>query len=112
MTEIKGAVPGTLGLTGFAVVAAATLTALPLVAALLGALATWMVVAIGGYLAQATVLPSWERDVHDLARQRYDAAQARRGRPSPHPSSGHRSLRPGEPGSDLPLRPLRLLTNH
>lgn len=78
VTEVKGAVPGTLALAGFAVVAAATLTTLPLAAALPSALATWVVVAIGGYLAQATVLPSWEREVHDLARQRYDAALTRR----------------------------------
>jgi Protein of unknown function (DUF3147) len=75
VTEVKGAVPGAIALTGFAVVAAATLTRLPLAAALPAALAAWVAVGIGGYLAQATVLPSWEREVHDLARQRRDAAR-------------------------------------
>jgi hypothetical protein len=78
VTEVKGAVPGTIALTAFAVVAAATLTRLPLAAALPAALAAWVAVGIGGYLAQATVLPSWEREVHDLARQRRDAALGRR----------------------------------
>ena len=43
---------------------------LPLAAALPGAFATWVVVAIGGYLAVAAGLPSWQRDVRDLAWRR------------------------------------------
>jgi hypothetical protein len=78
VTEVQGAVLGAIALIGFAVVAAVTTTKLPLAAALLGALATWVVAAIGGYLVQAAVLPSWHRDVRDLAWQRRDAAQARR----------------------------------
>ncbi len=79
VTETQGAVPGAVALIGFAVVGAVSLAKLPLAAALLGALATWIVVAIGGYLVQATVVSSWQRDVRDLAWQRQDAARARRG---------------------------------
>ncbi len=70
-------------LPGFAVVAAASTAKLPLAAALLCALAAWVLVAIGGYLAQAVILPAWRQDVGDLAFQRRRAAQddrrARRG---------------------------------
>lgn len=63
---------------GVAVVAAVSTAKIPLAAALLGALATWVVVALGGYPAQAALLPSWQRDVRDLAVQRHDAARDRR----------------------------------
>lgn len=83
MTEVQGAVPGAVALTGFAVVAAASTAKLPLAAALLCALAAWVLVAIGGYLAEAAILPAWRQDVGDLAFQRRRAAQddrrARRG---------------------------------
>ncbi len=46
VTEVQGSVPGAVALIGFAVAAA-----------LFGALAAWVVVAIGGYLAQATSCP-------------------------------------------------------
>jgi Protein of unknown function (DUF3147) len=79
VTEVQGAVLGAVALVGFAVVAAASMARLPLAAALLGALAAWAAVAIGGYLTQAAVLPSWQRDVRAQAWQRRDAARARRG---------------------------------
>jgi len=79
VTEVQGAVLGAVALIGFAVVAAASMARLPLAAALLGALAAWAAAAIGGYMAQAAVLPSWQRDVRALAWQRRDAARARRG---------------------------------
>lgn len=78
VTEVKGSVPGAIALIGFAVVAAAGTARLPLAAALLAALATWVVVAVGGYLALALVVPSWHRDVLDLAGRRRDADQRRR----------------------------------
>ena len=80
-TEVQGAVPGAVALTGFAVVAAASTAKLPLAAALLCALAAWVLVAIGGYLAQAAILPVWRQDVGDQAFQR----RRRPGRrPPPH----------------------------
>jgi len=79
VTEVQGAVLGAVALIGFAVVAAASMARLPLAAALVGALAAWAAAAIGGYMAQAAVLPSWQRDVRALAWQRRDAARARRG---------------------------------
>jgi hypothetical protein len=79
VTEVQGAVLGAVALIGFAVVAAASTARLPLAAALPGALAAWAAAAIGGYLAQAAVLPSWQRDVRAQAWQRRDAARARRG---------------------------------
>jgi hypothetical protein len=79
VTEAEGSVLGAVALVGFAAVAAASTAKLPLAAALLCALATWVAVGIGGYLAQVAVLPSWRRDVRDLAWQRRDAASARRG---------------------------------
>lgn len=79
VTEVQGAVLGAVALIGFAVVAAASMARLPLAAVLLGALAAWAAAAIGGYLAQAAVLPSWHRDVRAQAWQRRDAARARRG---------------------------------
>ena len=81
VTEMQGAVPGTVALVGFAVIAAAGMKELPLAAALLAALGAWVVVGIGGYLAQAALMPTWRRNVRDLAWQRHDAAQALRGRP-------------------------------
>ena len=83
VTEVRGAVPGAVALIGFALVTAASTAKLPLAVALLGALATWVVVAIGGYLVQAAVLPSWRKDVSDLAGQRRDATRTRRGQVSP-----------------------------
>jgi|GEM_PF-3684299 len=76
VTEVKGAVPGAIAMIGFALVAAVSLAKLPLAAALLGALASWVLVGIGGYLVQAAVWPSWRQDVRDLTWQRRDAAQA------------------------------------
>lgn len=80
VTEMQGAVPGTVALVGFAVTAAAGMKELPLAVSLLAALGAWVVVAIGGYLAQAALMPTWRRDVRDLTWERHDAAQARRGR--------------------------------
>lgn len=80
VTEIQGAVPGTVALVGFAVVAAATIKELPLAVSLLSALGVWVVVAIGGYLAQAALMPTWRRNVRDLTWERHDAAEADRGR--------------------------------
>jgi hypothetical protein len=79
VTEAQGSVLGAVALVGFAAVAAASTAKLPLAAALLCALATWVAVGIGGYLTQVAVLPSWRRDVRNLAWQRRDAASARRG---------------------------------
>jgi hypothetical protein len=70
VTEVQGAVLGAIALIGFAGVAAASIPTLPLAAALLAALAAWVACAIGGYLAQAALLPSWHEAVRDLARQR------------------------------------------
>ena len=78
VTEVQGAVPGALALIGFALVAAASIAALPLAAALIAALATWVVAAIGGYLAQSVLLPAWHQEVRDLAVQRRAADLARR----------------------------------
>lgn len=78
VTEVQGAVPGALALIGFSLVAAAGIGTLPLAAALIAALATWVVVAIGGYLAQSAFRPGWNRQVRDLARQRREADLARR----------------------------------
>ncbi|HEX8005912.1 MAG TPA: hypothetical protein VF482_05720, partial [Trebonia sp.] len=78
VTEVQGSGPGAVALIGFAVVAATSTARLPLAVALLCALATWVAAAIGGYLAQATILPSWRRDAGDLARRRRDAARIRR----------------------------------
>lgn len=83
VTEVEGAVPGAIALAGFALAAAATTAKLPLATALLGALATWVVVAIGAYLAQSALFPAWHRDVVDLARQRVEAARSRRGLAGP-----------------------------
>lgn len=80
VTEMQGAVPGTVALVGFAVTAAAGMKELPLAVSLLAALGAWVVVAIGGYLAQAALMPTWRRDVRDLTWERHDAAQPRRGR--------------------------------
>jgi hypothetical protein len=78
VTEVQGAVPGALALIGFALVAAASIGTLPLAAALIAALATWVAAAIGGYLAQSAFLPAWNTQVRDLARQRREAGLARR----------------------------------
>lgn len=83
ITEVQGSVAGAAALIGFAVVAAAATARLPLAAALLAALAAWAVLAIGGYLALAAIAPTWHREVHDLARQRRDAARTRRGQAGP-----------------------------
>jgi hypothetical protein len=79
VTEAEGSVLGAVALVGFAAVAAASTAKLPLAAALPCAFTAWVAVGIGGYLAQAAVLPSWRRNVRDLAWQRRDAASARRG---------------------------------
>jgi hypothetical protein len=81
VTEVQGAVPGALALIGFALVAGATIAALPLAAALVAALATWVVAGIGGYLAQSALLPAWHQQVRDLALQRRAADLARRALP-------------------------------
>lgn len=78
VTEVEGAVPGAIALIGFAGVAAASAARIPLGAALLAALATWVAVAIGGYLTLAAIVPSWRQDVRTLAFHRRDAARARR----------------------------------
>ncbi len=78
VTEVEGAVPGAIALIGFAGVAAASKARIPLGAALLAALATWVAVAIGGYLTLAAIVPSWRQDVRTLAFHRRDAARARR----------------------------------
>jgi hypothetical protein len=78
VTEVQGAVPGAIALTGFALIAAASLTKLPLAAALLLPLAVWAAVGVGGYLALARLLPAWARDVRFLAFQRRDQGRARR----------------------------------
>jgi hypothetical protein len=70
VTEVQGSVLGAIALIGFAAAAAASTAKLPLAAALLVAFATWVVVAIGGYLAQTAGLPSWQRNVRDLAWRR------------------------------------------
>jgi hypothetical protein len=82
VTEVQGSVIGAVALIGFALVAAASTGKIPLGAALLAALATWVAVAVGGYLAQAALLPSWRRDVGELALQRHEGTLARRGQPS------------------------------
>jgi hypothetical protein len=82
VTEVQGSVPGAVALIGFAVVAAATTAQLPLAGALLSALGTWIIAAIGGYLLQAAVMSSWQRDVRDLAIRRRDAARALRAQAS------------------------------
>jgi Protein of unknown function (DUF3147) len=78
VTEVQGAVPGAIALIGFALVAAACATKLPLAAALLLPLATWAAVAVAGYLVLAKLLPAWGRDVRELAFQRRDLALERR----------------------------------
>jgi hypothetical protein len=80
---VEGAVPGAIALVGFALVAAAATAKLPLAAALSGALATWVAVAIGAYLAQSALFPAWHRDVVGLARQRVEAVRSRRGLAGP-----------------------------
>jgi hypothetical protein len=79
VTETQGAVPGAVALIGFALVAAVSMTAIPLAAALLASLATWIVVAVGAYVAQSFFSPAWRQDVRQLAFQRRDAAFVRRG---------------------------------
>ena len=79
VTEAEGSVLGAVALVGFAAVAAASTAKLPLAAALPCAFTAWVAVGIGGYLTQTAVLPSWRRNVRDLAWQRRDAASARRG---------------------------------
>jgi hypothetical protein len=83
VTEVQGSVAGAVALIGFAAVAAATLARLPLAGALLAALGTWIIAAIGGYLLQSAVASPWRHDVQDLAIQRRDAARARRSQASP-----------------------------
>ena len=83
VTEVQGSVPGAVALIGFAVVAATAMTHLPLAGALLAALGTWIIAAIGGYLLQSAALSSWRQDVRDLAVRRRDAARARRAQASP-----------------------------
>jgi hypothetical protein len=83
VTEVQGSVPGAVALIGFAVVAATTMTQLPLAGALLAAIGTWIIAAIGGYLLQSAAASSWRRDVRDLAVRRRDAARARRAQASP-----------------------------
>jgi hypothetical protein len=63
VAEVMGAVPGAVALTGFALL-------LPLV--------TWVVAAIGGYLALAKLLPAWSGEVRRLAFQRRGLALVRR----------------------------------
>ena len=70
VTQVQGAVVGAIALIGFAGVAAANIPALPLAVAQLAALAAWVACAIGGYLAQAPLLPTWHEAVRELARQR------------------------------------------
>jgi hypothetical protein len=82
VTEVQGSVPGAVALIGFAVVAAATTARLPLAGALLSALGTWIIAAIGCYLLQSAALSTWRWDVRELAIQRRDAARARRGQGS------------------------------
>jgi Protein of unknown function (DUF3147) len=79
VTEAIGSVPGAVALAGFALIAAASTARLPLAAALLCALAAWVVVAVGGYLIQGAVLPAWREEVRRLAGQRLGAAEGRRG---------------------------------
>ena len=78
VAEVMGAVPGAVALTGFALVAAGSMTKLPLAAALLLPLVTWVVAAIGGYLALAKLLPAWAVEVRRLAFQRRGLALVRR----------------------------------
>jgi hypothetical protein len=78
VAEVTGAVPGAVALTGFALVAAGSMTKLPLAAALLLPLVTWVVAAIGGYLALAKLLPAWSGEVRRLAFQRRGLALVRR----------------------------------
>jgi hypothetical protein len=78
VTEVQGSVPGAVALVGFAVVAAVTTDRLPLTAALLSALATWVLAAIAGYFVLAAAVSSWKQDVRELAIQRREAALARR----------------------------------
>ena len=78
VAEVMGAVPGAVALTGFALVAAGSMTKLPLPAALLLPLVTWVVAAIGGYLALAKLLPAWAGEVRRLALQRRGLALVRR----------------------------------
>jgi hypothetical protein len=54
------------------------MTKLPLAAALLLPLVTWIVAAIGGYLALAKLLPAWAGEVRRLAFQRRGLALVRR----------------------------------
>ncbi|MCW2907825.1 MAG: hypothetical protein JWL68_2614 [Actinomycetia bacterium] len=78
VAEVQGAVPGAVALIGFALAAAGGMATLPLAAALIAALATWVAVAIAGYLAQSALLPVWHQEVRDLALQRRAAELARR----------------------------------
>jgi Protein of unknown function (DUF3147) len=78
VTEVQGAVPGAVALTGFALVAAGSMTKLPLAAALLLPLVTWVVAAIGGYLAVTKLLPAWAGEVRRLAFQRRGLALVHR----------------------------------
>lgn len=77
---MQGSAPGAVILIGFAVVAGARPGGDTAGRGVARRLATWVAIAIGGYLAQAAVLPAWKRDVRDLAGQRRDAARVRRGR--------------------------------
>ncbi|HYZ54832.1 MAG TPA: DUF3147 family protein [Streptosporangiaceae bacterium] len=79
VTETQGSVPGAVALVVFAAVSATTIKLVPVGAALLSALAAWIAVAIAGYLTLAAAHASWKQDVDDIARQRREAAQARRG---------------------------------
>lgn len=80
VTEVQGSVPGAVALIGFALVVTAATGRLPLVADLLCGLASWVVVALGGYLVQGAVLPTWRTEVRRLADQRRDAVEGHRGR--------------------------------
>ena len=82
VAEVTGAVPGAVALTGFALVAADSMTKLPLAAALLLPLVTWVVAAVGGYLALAKLLPAWSGEVRRLAFQRRGLALVRRAQAS------------------------------
>jgi len=96
VTEMQGAVPGTVALVGFAVVAAAGIKELPLAVSLLSALGAWTVVAIGGYLLQSALMPTWRRSVRNLAWERHAAVDSlardggRREVPGPPPRRPHR----------------------
>lgn len=89
VTEVEGAVPGAVALIGFAGVAAASTARIPLGAALLAALATWVAVAIGGYLTLAAIsthsvhrpssngLFAPRRDRHNAGQEHFRAGHSR-----------------------------------